>query len=324
MQTIDTDSWEEYNQGFSSKGKRSKKWLFNDGTVYLFKETRLHTKQEIWSEIFYYHLGTLVGLDVPRTRLASNGNHIGVLINNFLNMSSESRTQEEAVQHSVSLASAIDPRLSKNHYPIKKEEELQHGFDLLSSIDPRPYKEKHNIFLIKKVFIDNGILSQWRSFKRMLILDCLVGNTDRHNENWGICVNINNPNLKRLSPVFDNSTCFAPQENEEKIARLLANEDDFIRFINRCRPPIYWSCDGRSFDHLRHFDLIKQLTIQEPETIDLINELVNIPEPPIDAIINDMLSTSLNQSDFLLKPNRALFIKKYLFKRIELLKLAVA
>lgn len=50
----------------------------------------------------------------------------------------------------------------------------------------------------------------------MFIADCLVGNFDRHNGNWGFLIN---ENLKKIeiAPIYDCGSCLYPQLDDEKI-----------------------------------------------------------------------------------------------------------
>lgn len=57
-------------------------------------------------------------------------------------------------------------------------------------------------------------------FWDMFIADCLVGNFDRHNGNWGFLIN---ENLKKIeiAPIYDCASCLYPQLTDERIAQII-------------------------------------------------------------------------------------------------------
>lgn len=61
-------------------------------------------------------------------------------------------------------------------------------------------------------------------FWDMFIVDCLVGNFDRHNGNWGFLIN---EVLKKIdiAPIYDCASCLYPQLSDERIAEIINNEE---------------------------------------------------------------------------------------------------
>ncbi|MFR0822550.1 MAG: HipA domain-containing protein [Clostridia bacterium] len=60
-------------------------------------------------------------------------------------------------------------------------------------------------------------------FWDMFIMDSLIGNTDRHNGNWGLLVNARS-NSARFSPIYDCGSCLNPMLEDSKIEKLSENE----------------------------------------------------------------------------------------------------
>ena len=60
-------------------------------------------------------------------------------------------------------------------------------------------------------------------FYDMFIIDALIGNTDRHNGNWGFIFNIETKKLD-FSPIFDCGSCLNPLLDDEEINNF--NETD--------------------------------------------------------------------------------------------------
>lgn len=58
-------------------------------------------------------------------------------------------------------------------------------------------------------------------FWDMFVVDALIGNPDRNNENWGIIVDMSDE--KRLAPVFDNGNCLNSKWDDERMQAVLSD-----------------------------------------------------------------------------------------------------
>lgn len=60
-------------------------------------------------------------------------------------------------------------------------------------------------------------------FVGYIMLDALIGNTDRHHENWGLIVSLTDQGPEiRLAPTFDHASSLGSHENEERMARRMS------------------------------------------------------------------------------------------------------
>lgn len=62
-------------------------------------------------------------------------------------------------------------------------------------------------------------------FWDMFIADCLVGNFDRHNGNWGFLINENLEKIE-IAPIYDCASCLYPQLTDERIAEIVNDEKE--------------------------------------------------------------------------------------------------
>lgn len=241
---INENAWTE-RQGLSSTGKRVKAWYErnSDDKIFLYKTPKIYkeTKQvtfELSTEIIAYHIGKNLRLDIPAIYPAKEKDTYGVLIESFLS----------------------------------PNEELREAKDILQKFEIKP---SHNISLIELLLkkIDNSLYI-WNQYKQMLIFDCLIGNNDRHDENWGLCVDFNNKKV-RFAPIYDNASCLAKELTEERVVNILNDEKAFLKYINNSKPPnLFWNeMDAKRY---RHFELIKKLIDKEPETKQIIEEFLQI------------------------------------------------
>ena len=76
-----------------------------------------------------------------------------------------------------------------------------------------------------------------------LVLDALVGNTDRHHENWGV-IGRNQPsgNL-RLPPSYDHASSLGRELQDEKRLDKLNRPNAISSYVLKGRSPFYW-CEG--------------------------------------------------------------------------------
>ena len=68
----------------------------------------------------------------------------------------------------------------------------------------------------KKMIIEDDIKEK---FWDMFIVDSLIGNTDRHNGNWGLLVNAKS-NMTEFAPIYDCGSCLNPMIDDEEIKKL--------------------------------------------------------------------------------------------------------
>ena len=115
---------------------------------------------EFWSEIAASQLGELLALPVLRYDIASHDNILGCISQNMA-------TENESITEGVRVIAKIDPTF----------------------ISDENYKKCHNLTRIHKGLAYLGINKFKRIAIEMLLFDCIIGNTDRHSENWAIIRN---------------------------------------------------------------------------------------------------------------------------------------
>jgi hypothetical protein len=159
--------------------------------AYLFKVAEGWRAQQIWSEIIAYRIAALVGLNVPPCFLAVNEHtgQVGALMEFFYGYPGE----------------AEPPRLI-------------HAVDVMrrrGSGQERPHGVRTNVLICRKLKI--GQESEW--WGRLLTFDALIGNTDRHTENWGVLARLRRGQVPVFSfaPPFDNGTSLGYEITQAKL-----------------------------------------------------------------------------------------------------------
>ena len=74
-----------------------------------------------------------------------------------------------------------------------------------------------------------------------LVLDALIGNTDRHHENWGILFRRAGEGLEwSLAPSFDHASSLGRELRDER-RNMLLDEDRISNYVERGHGAIFWS-----------------------------------------------------------------------------------
>lgn len=229
----------------NTTGTRDKCILINpqNNLSYYFKTSinkgRKNYPCEFWSEIIASALGEQLKLPVLKYELASYKGKIGCISQNIIN-------------------------------PLK--EEFIEGVNLIIQIDPNfrdCCKNGHHIDKIKSALSNIGLIEYKRVVIEMILFDCIIGNTDRHSENWALIRNKNGeliyselkqrPFISRwltywkfhkltglplfqirktvavlrhqFAPFYDNGSSLGRELSEQRIEELMSSADEFERFF---------------------------------------------------------------------------------------------
>lgn len=189
---IDITDWQPLEESalgsFYSEGSLSKHLLEYDGSYYLFKETWTRSRQnryfdevkhQFWSEIIAAFIAKEMGLIVPDTFIGINNSSkisfkVGVL----------------------------------NKWFLSKKDSFAKGSEILTSHIEDYSEKEHN--LDSAIQFTSHIENSLNYWMKLMFFDALIGNTDRHHENWGVI------NRSQLSPLYDNgiSLGWRIEENE--------------------------------------------------------------------------------------------------------------
>lgn len=126
---------------------------------------------------------------------------------------------------------------------------------------------------------DSQVLSE--RFWDMFIVDCLIGNWDRHNGNWGFLYNEKNDSLS-LAPVFDCGSSLFPRASEAVMEKVLSNKAE----LNNRIFTIPTSAIKQDNERINYFNFISSL-----KNKDCNNALIRIKEhidmAKINAVIDE-------------------------------------
>jgi hypothetical protein len=218
-------------------GSKPKFWLHftRTGRRALWKEARTQTGED-WSEKVAYHIASCLGVPCPRVDLARLGTKHGVLSWDFL----RKRTLSGPPSRSS----------------------LVHGNDLLWKRDPTYPKDEgygvkqHTVAAVQNVLVHHQLAARdgispstgdaFDSFVGYLLLDAIVGNTDRHHENWGVeSLRTGSGTIRQLAPSYDHASSLGRELSDSKRKGRLdeSGKGTVADYANRARSA-FWADDG--------------------------------------------------------------------------------
>ncbi|TIR16672.1 MAG: hypothetical protein E5X34_25410 [Mesorhizobium sp.] len=199
-----------------SLGTKEKTWVLpSEGhelvrRPHLFKIGRPNTGEN-WAEKVSFELCKLLGIPCASYDFARIGDVKGVVSERFM------PDAAQFIPGNMLLARVVD------------------GYDGNKRFQQIDYKIGHVLNLIKRL---RGLrkpvgweeelknLSATEVFVGYLLFDALIGNTDRHHENWGVVVNVEKENISvHLAPSFDHASSLGRNEPAEKRSMRLTTKD---------------------------------------------------------------------------------------------------
>lgn len=253
------DSWTRIRE-INTTGTRDKGvYIAPTHQTFYFKTSIKQNKKdypfEFWSEIAASRLGLLLGLPVLDYHIASYGDKIGCI--------------------------------SPNMIDIRKEELIE-GVNLILQFEPNfrdICKTNHHFWKIETALKSVNLIEYRRIAVEMILFDCIIGNTDRHSENWALIRNkageslysslkktsffkrylaywkihknfdipfIKVPKLlavirHRFAPFYDNGSSLGREISEERIEKLLNDEQLFDIFFSKGKSDIIVDTEKKTF-----------------------------------------------------------------------------
>ncbi len=230
----------------NNKGTREKRTVLDNKGIFKY-EMYDKSCSEACSEKLSYEIAKVLGYDCAHIELALDENDtLGIL--NYLFVDIHEEEHIDAIAY------------------IKKNDEIRSQFYTLENI---------------KKCLDMLNTNLFYQFLKIMVFDALVGEQDRHEENWGI---IRKDGEYKLSPLYDNGCNllreFYKKENAEKYYNGLK---DFDAYIKRSKTLICKK-DGSKY---KHFELIEDLYSRYSNQIrEEITNLEKLTDLKVENIVN--------------------------------------
>ncbi len=308
----DVSNWQEAQQ-YQTGGTREKCWLIspNDNSYYFFKiSIKKGVKDyptEFWMEIIASKVGQSLNLNVLDYNIAKRGESIGCIS-----------------KHMV----------EDDKYALTELMYFLMGYE--PAYNPEEDKEVYSIEFIYETLKYFGLEQHMPDFIDVIVFDCIIGNQDRHQENWGFITPVetkakilshDNTQVKdswkgsKIAPIYDSGSSLGREHTEETITNMLRDPMQFEAYINRYKPEVRIRRGAKvSYDTLlnellnspQYSKLTKHSILHVTEAFDL-DKIQNIVTHIDDALPNDCKDKGLSDK-------RKQFVIKLMKDRVEKLK----
>lgn len=286
----DISQWEEHEY-YGTGGTRDKTVAENpeDGCLYYFKTSLkkkvIDYKYEFWSEVIASEIGNALGLDILHYDVAWNDDRLGCLSK-----------------------SMIDP----------KKEELQEGYKWLTGFDAGYNindKDAYTFQIIERLLTTRFKQECFiKDMIEIIVFDSIIGNEDRHQENWSIIVTnklVDKSTIFRkrkpvtetsytFAPIYDSGSSMGRELSDEKVSQMLTDQVQLEAYIKRGQSEIHWEGEkGKQ----KHLDLIYKVSESgyKEEVKDIINSIRTKYDAMAIADIINKIDDCLPEEHFLLK-----------------------
>ena len=230
-----------------TRGGRTKFWvegLYDDGGRWLLKIPRDGTGEH-WAEKIAFEIGRLLGVNVARVELARYGGRQATVCESFIPSESGDGGSEAAAS------------------------EWLHGWEVLKSAMPdydnssiRPNRE-HNVknisASIARMASGEDLDALMKDLASYALLDGVIGNTDRHHENWMVEIRRGDGRAQvRAAPSYDHASSLGRELSDIR-RRGRHTSESFLKYLKRGRGGVHIAVNrGRAPSPLRLAQIISR------------------------------------------------------------------
>lgn len=281
----DFSHWKEYEGASEGSGRSEKLWLINPDTdqTGLFKYKKDKETTDHASECIASDIARLIGISCAKFEIGMFNGREGSISYNI-------------VRHEGII-------LIEGIYCISRVYGNYDSEKLMDTVTG----EKYSLEMIEKAMSTFGLFDEFLS---VLVFDYLIGNTDRHQNNWAFLME----NKKiTLSPLYDNSSSLCAYVSESKIDKYLGKDQMLWKSLvdTKSRSLIrITSHDTKMPAHTEMLRFLKKTYYNQTKNI------VNAIEK---FVTEKSICDILNKYDEVLSEQRKILIKKYLLSKIQIM-----
>ena len=259
-----------------NRGARRKFWLplEDDGTQWLLKFPRPDTGEH-WAEKVAAEVGRLFGINTARVDLARADGELATICRSFY-------TENEAPPQ---VADSFAGRLHGSEF----FNIVVPGYDRDVVWSNRAHNVKTIIGAIASVGTTAGIpnwMELLENLSSFALLDALVGNMDRHHDNWMLLYNVHGGNLQlKVAPSFDHASSLGRELTDERRQRILHSSNGILNYLKRGRGGVFTSpAQRRAPSPLRLAQFLCRWNSELAD--DWSSRLVSVPDAEIRSTID--------------------------------------
>jgi hypothetical protein len=173
----------------------------------------------------------------------------------------------------------------------ENEEILIEGADMIMEFDQSYDRNKlrgdieiYNYDLLLRVFNKYGFVAK---LLEMLVFDTLIGNTDRHQDNFGMIRN-EKTGILTFAPLYDNSSSIGRELLNKKILLMNTDSQMFYAYLHgrKSASRILWN--EWSEKKINTFEFLRRVITMSPEIVYDIERIENIGNNEIETIVHNV------------------------------------
>ena len=282
----DFSFWEEYEGASEGSGRSEKIWLRNPdtGQIGLFKYKKDIGTTDHVSECIAFELAQLLEIPCARFELGTYRGRTGSMSYNIIE--NPDQILVEGIYYIAQIYPEYDPELfvdvaSNNRYSV---EMVKKSIERFVPID---------------------------GFLKMLMFDYLIGNSDRHQNNWAILIE---GDKKQWSPLYDNSSSLCAYVSENQIESYFGKDKNRWKSLVNTKSRSLLRCKESDEKRPTHLEVLKYLKEKYfPETCDFAKKMVTL-------VTEENVYDILNLYSEELSDNKKRLVLKYLLEKRRMLK----
>lgn len=313
---VDITSWKYENINVS--GSKEKRWYRSPdkNQLALFKLPVSMTSNnphgegestgEAWSEKICSEIGNYIGFP-------THNSDIGSLL-----IDDEAMDYYGLYEKNVKIGDKVYGALCWSFLDENKDS-LVEGADMIMDFDETYDRDKlqgeheiYNFDLLYRLFYENQILD---CLFQMILFDTLIGNTDRHQDNFGV-IRKEETGQQKFAPFYDNSSSLGREMNERRIKLMLRDKKMFDSYIfgNKSSTLIRWGdkWTKKKMNIIEFYDKVKNSYPQEINKH--LSNVAKLKDEVLESIINKVPPIVMSE------PKKELVIKILKTRRDYLIK----
>jgi len=214
------------NMGEVSGGSRPRLTLYRkDNNQKYFFKTYSHNPREVWAECLASHIADLAGIQAQSVTIKTT----------------PARLKEVLQKRFPELPESWKPvgTLARNIFP--KNIEITYGAVIVETPDGSLTLKQIEERIKARYYASEDLL---QNYSDMIVFDALIGNMDRHHENWGVCEDkkykqqllFDRTRLKDLryfTPLFDHGSSLMFELSQENISDYLRDEKRLENYVEK-------------------------------------------------------------------------------------------
>lgn len=196
-------------------GARKKSWItLDDGVQWLFKQARPNSPGEAWAEKIAAEIAELLGINHAVVELAvEKEDGLGIISPSFMPAGG-------VLFHGNDILYASIPDYDRE---LRRGQRRHTVMNVIRSVDVLARSADDMVVNVEQIL--DGLASY-------LILDGLIGNTDRHHGNWGMIYNGSRRSYD-LAPTFDHGSSLGRDLSDAERQNRLSHQGGTIDYVMR-------------------------------------------------------------------------------------------